>query len=296
MARQNPIPEVDRQIGERLRKFRIEQTGLSAVEFARRMGIDSNRLATYEHGRAPLRYEIADKAAKEFNISQRWLAEGIEPIRWYVSIPQALQEIIPKRSIFSDAYEPFLKPHVEMTLAELANFWGVAQTDMGLDAAQYLAETNTTGVSNLDLLNILHRNLVRHVGEIPPDLYQKFFSQIITSCRKFQEANAKRIGEWKQTPRVHIPPTWVAQAKKSSLTKEAESLTSDPVQPVLPKLIQRLQRATAERGSKSELAKWLGVHRQSVTDWLSGKQEPGGEITLRLLHWVEQRECQKQKL
>jgi DNA-binding transcriptional regulator YiaG len=65
------------------------------------------------------------------------------------------------------------------------------------------------------------------------------------------------------------------------------------VQPVLPKLIERLKRATEARGSKAELAAWLGVHRQSVTDWLSGKQEPGGEITLRLLTWVEQQERQK---
>ncbi|HEV2438192.1 MAG TPA: helix-turn-helix transcriptional regulator [Verrucomicrobiae bacterium] len=79
-------------------------------------------------------------------------------------------------------------------------------------------------------------------------------------------------------------------SKNILLTNKVDSLTSAEMQPVLPKLIERLKRATAERGKKSDLAKWLGVHRQSVTDWLSGKQEPGGEITLRMLRWVEQQE------
>jgi transcriptional regulator with XRE-family HTH domain len=77
------------------------------------------------------------------------------------------------------------------------------------------------------------------------------------------------------------------------LTTEADSLTTEDVKPVLPKLIERLKKATLQRGQKVALAKWLGVHRQSVTDWLSGKQEPGGEITLRMLKWVEAQERQK---
>jgi transcriptional regulator with XRE-family HTH domain len=75
----------------------------------------------------------------------------------------------------------------------------------------------------------------------------------------------------------------------SELTYQALSLTTETVRPVMPKLIERLKRATAQRGSKTALAKWLGVHRQCVTDWLSG-QEPGGEMTLRLLQWVELQE------
>jgi DNA-binding XRE family transcriptional regulator len=97
---------------------------------------------------------------------------------------------------------------------------------------------------------------------------------------------------------VWPPFAWLIQktpdpAEKPLLTKEVTSLTSIGMQPVLPKLILRLKKATAERGKKSELAKWLGVHRQSVTDWLTGKQEPGGETALRMLQWVEQQERQQ---
>jgi transcriptional regulator with XRE-family HTH domain len=103
-------------------------------------------------------------------------------------------------------------------------------------------------------------------------------------------------------PSLNVGKYLLAEPEKSEpektrqserLTIEANTLTTENVQPVLPKLIQRLKRATEERGKKVELAEWLGVHRQMVTDWLSGKQEPGGEITLQLLHWVEQQERQK---
>ena len=84
-----------------------------------------------------------------------------------------------------------------------------------------------------------------------------------------------------------------ASSQKTGLTNQADALTHEGVKPVLPQLIQRLKHATEPHGKKSELAKWLGVHRQMVTDWLSQRQEPGGENTLRLLHWVERQERQK---
>ena len=74
------------------------------------------------------------------------------------------------------------------------------------------------------------------------------------------------------------------------LTTEALGPTLPPLKPILPTLIERLQRATDGYGRKTELAKWLGVSRQSVNDWVSGRKEPSGETTLRLLHWVGQEE------
>jgi outer membrane biogenesis lipoprotein LolB len=67
----------------------------------------------------------------------------------------------------------------------------------------------------------------------------------------------------------------------------------------LPHLLKRLALATKESGRMSELADFLGmatgkrVPLASVSRWLSGKREPGGEITLQLLHWVEHQERQK---
>jgi len=80
---------------------------------------------------------------------------------------------------------------------------------------------------------------------------------------------------------------------KKDLTKYPQEGNTDNVKPILPKLIERLRKATEERGRKTELASWLGVSPQKVTDWLSERVEPSGENTLRLLHWVEQQTCKK---
>ena len=58
----------------------------------------------------------------------------------------------------------------------------------------------------------------------------------------------------------------------------------------MPGFRERLKKALAERGRKTALAKLLGVPLASVSQWLSGEREPGGEYTLKLLRWVEQQE------
>jgi transcriptional regulator with XRE-family HTH domain len=80
---------------------------------------------------------------------------------------------------------------------------------------------------------------------------------------------------------------------KSELTYYPITGNTPEVQPRLPELIDRLRNATMEHGRKTELAKWLGVSPQKVTDWLSERVEPSGETTLRLLYWVEKQERQK---
>lgn len=70
------------------------------------------------------------------------------------------------------------------------------------------------------------------------------------------------------------------------------------MQPQLPKLIERLRKATKAHGRKAALAKALGVSPQKVTDWLSDREDhpaPSGEYALQLLNWVEHQEHDKTK-
>jgi DNA-binding transcriptional regulator YdaS (Cro superfamily) len=67
------------------------------------------------------------------------------------------------------------------------------------------------------------------------------------------------------------------------------------MQDQMQRLRGRLIRATAVRGQKAALAKWLGVSMSSVSTWLAGTKEPSGETTLRLLQWAEQHERQQNK-
>lgn len=296
MARQNPVPEIDQQIGKRLRKFRIEIQGLSAVEFARRIDIDSNRLATYEHGRAPIRYDIADHAANVFNISQRWLVEGLEPVNYYVAIDRELREKIPERAIFSSVYNDFLKPHIEEHFASLVHLWDGKFDQEGLDVMQEMGQNHVGGVSALFALNFLYRNLVHVVRDIPPDLFQQFYNDISRAGKEFRQQNSKRIEEWQKTPKVDSAPAWTLKNStdgEKDLTDTSEVRKVSDVKSEIQQLLERVRALVSAKGMKAKLATSLNVPQSRLSEWLGGKCNPSGETTLRLLHWVEQQERQK---
>lgn len=289
MARQNPISEVDQQIGQRLRNFRIEKTGLSAVEFARRMGIDSNRLASYEHGRSPLPYEIANCAAFTFNICQRWLAEGIEPVRFYVSIGRQLRERFPKRAVFSDIYKGFLKPYIDDFFQQLAKSWGGNISDESLSMEQTFGNTSVGDADGLFLLSCLHSYFVKMVSTIPPDLYQAFYRDTMAACQEFYRVNSKRIETWESLQKKEATPSWIIQTQKTHLTDTSGSASNAGMKAQWPELKKQLRQATAQIGAKSTLAKFLKVDPTQISQWLSDSKsarEPGAEYALQMQAWL----------
>ena len=84
--------------------------------------------------------------------------------------------------------------------------------------------------------------------------------------------------------------------KKWELTNVTAAGNVSAVKSTMAKLLDRLNKATSQRGMKSKLAKVMGVPLVNISQWLSGAREPGGETTLRLLHWVEQQERQPNTL
>lgn len=52
------------------------------------------------------------------------------------------------------------------------------------------------------------------------------------------------------------------------------------------KLIEDVKRKAAKPGAKAELARKLDVAPARISEWLSGKKEPGGDYALRLQKWV----------
>jgi len=82
------------------------------------------------------------------------------------------------------------------------------------------------------------------------------------------------------------------QARKLKLPDAETSSNFAEVKAQLPSLLERLRKATAETGKKSELAEFLAkvtkanVPLASVSRWLSGEREPGGEIALQLDAWA----------
>jgi transcriptional regulator with XRE-family HTH domain len=99
-----------------------------------------------------------------------------------------------------------------------------------------------------------------------------------------------------EVPYKDLPDEVAAEMPKrqeNDLTGAETRIISVEVKAQLPNLLERLNRATEETGTMSALADYLGVPLASVSRWLSGKRKPGGEITLKMLRWVEKQERQQ---
>jgi DNA-binding transcriptional regulator YiaG len=88
---------------------------------------------------------------------------------------------------------------------------------------------------------------------------------------------------------------WLESAKDyyKKLDENDENRNSARVNTEMQALLQKLRRLTDQTGKKAELARFLRVSQSRVFDWLSGKCEPGGQNTLKLLQLVEEQEGKK---
>lgn len=75
--------------------------------------------------------------------------------------------------------------------------------------------------------------------------------------------------------------------QRKDLTNAESSINFAPVKAQLPNLLEELKHATAAPGKKTELAKFLGAPLASVSRWLSGEREPGGETVLKMQAWLK---------
>jgi len=86
-----------------------------------------------------------------------------------------------------------------------------------------------------------------------------------------------------------------AESTKHRLTQSSENskVRGDMKLPrTVQQMLEDVRRFTKAHGMKAALAKFLGVPQARVSEWLDGKYEPSGKITLKMLHWVEQQERQ----
>lgn len=82
------------------------------------------------------------------------------------------------------------------------------------------------------------------------------------------------------------------EGKETTLTNAPKTEIDDVVKSEMQHLLDKVRKLTEPRGAQSALAEFLQVPTSRVSEWLSGKCEPGGQNTLRLLQWVEQQERQ----
>ena len=127
VPRKNPVADIDKEIGRRLRAARDDRAAKrSAV--ALRVGISPDQLANYEMGRAPLPWIAGNAICKLLDISQVWLASGISNAEFdgyqAANLEDVSQDVL-KRKRFSDAFREFFKPRLEaQQIQDLADLLG----------------------------------------------------------------------------------------------------------------------------------------------------------------------------
>jgi transcriptional regulator with XRE-family HTH domain len=262
------VNEREKLIGARLRKYR-EMLQVPRSKFSVTIGFGTERVASYEAGRAPLRYEVFRAVTLHYRISPRWLATQIGIPALPAPFDDAsLLGFIKPGALFSEVYDAHLAATLETNPLE-AQF----RLDM--------VEKKLSGA----LVEFWHD------ASFPSSEKEEAAKQLV----------APFIGDLARVDRALRLRKKIRSysTKKYDLTYASTSLKFADVKTQLPNLRERLNRATKETGKMSALADFLGkatgqrVPLASVSRWLSGKREPGGEVTLQMLRWVEQQERQK---
>jgi transcriptional regulator with XRE-family HTH domain len=251
------------------------RAGWSQTDLAKLVGTTRDGLATVEYGRTPLRFWLADRICQELNVCQRWLAEGKGSLAGYVGVPPEIMLEIAQGELFSAAYERRLGHFVKRQVLETE--------------ALARAITDQAGGANRLLQDRLYNLAICWFQRIPPHLYDQYFRELMALSSEFFQQHRSQF-ETESWPPPPISPSSDSEKKMLPATS-LKSNTGIVNIRTLDGLRAALRANTSKKGEKAALANLLQVPQARVSEWLSGKKEPGGETTLRLLHWVEQQKC-----
>jgi DNA-binding transcriptional regulator YiaG len=257
-------------VGARLRMFREGFCKMSRTAFALSIGIGSERLASYESGRAPLRFELFQRMNREHFINPQWLATGEGPVRFSGPLEGTdyARYIAPEtpRARFMDVYKSAIAPYLDLemmrALIDVNQFMGAVEALERLSTQAVVALPESTRAKLRDVINALEMVLeaAENLRTIESNAVQKALPTASTTT-------AKTID------------TLPGEAYDSAT--EMKNLW----QPWK----NRLQKVCAPDGAKARCARELQVSRQLVSKWLE-KTEPTADFALRLIGWIEKEE------
>lgn len=194
MPRKNPLPRSELEIGQRVRIVR-ERAGFSRAAFARKVGGDSSTITNVEHGRAPLRFELAERICARFGVNPRWLATGLLPVNYRMHSYGYSSRIAPRRP-FSAAYSEFLAAVTEKALKTAATKAGCRIEDLD-ESPIALDPSSPDAVAARETR--LMQWMVTALGVLPPQLHEPFVAAIAAASNVFFRTHAKAIAKNRRT-------------------------------------------------------------------------------------------------
>ena len=256
-------------IGARLAAAR-QSAGLNQKYLAGRVGMSRDQLATIEQGRVPLRFWAGWKICRELNISQVWLMTGSGSKSPFLALDLETAEVaLDERSPFHEICSIVLGERLLEAARNIESFragWkGVSSIPEPMD--ETAIQWRRTRITRLQ------------------DQAQGMMREAERLEQEIKSAGASSPGEDDQHP----------PGENNKLTTSSTYAKMPSVKSQLENLLAALNRLTEKSGKKTELADFLDAPLASVSRWLSGKRDPGGETTLQLLRWVEQQERQQKQ-
>jgi transcriptional regulator with XRE-family HTH domain len=265
-----------------------ERVGWPQSALAFELGISRNKLLAITRGTTPLRYDLGRRICDRFGVSVAWLAAGWGDPNEPLLIAAELDARIPIRVLLSKAFFNFIEPSLTIIQRRVLKHGQPTGFKLTFPQPVGLPMDRTREWMILE-------DVRRAVKAAPENLRLELCRAIVKSIAEFRETRGLDIradaGLWGRTDSAkHKSPV---ESQNQGLTVPSEFSKSSSVKSELDKLIARVKRTASKPGMKSELARALGVAPARITEWLSGKNEPGGGYTLQLLQWVEQQERQK---
>jgi transcriptional regulator with XRE-family HTH domain len=278
------MDDKQRAIGARLQASR-EARQWSQLALAQMAGVTRDQLSGVEYGRNPLRYGLAERVCRILRISQRWLAEGKDPMNYVFTVSPNLRRQIPKRLLFSEAYDHFLKSLIEKHVEENPAISDKGINPSDLKSIHDAALPHIGAVGKAKVAEFATGLITEILSLLPPHLLQDFYKCLALFVRNYRNVRVDEINKFsKIRPRVR---------GKFGLTNVTQVGNTPPVR--YGDLLRKLCKLTESHGKKAELAAFMQVPMPRISEWLAGKREPRAESTLRLLEWVRAEEAKQTK-
>ncbi len=277
---------VQETIGARLAEIRRGKDA-SQSEFAHHIGLTRAQLSNVEMGRSSLRYGPAARAldADDSSYDTRPFLHPLNPL-WLAGLvdwPMQLDW-------------PFLLP----PLASIGLSSSTKFSQFVLDHQGLLKSLTSRDISGARLPDRWLRPYFMHWCRL-----QTRYEQSFDGCLKVQELFAdsakslakaspnargllKVFGKTSPMAAAYIEFLKEKHPSQTLLTQDSENRNKSSMQ--MRELLERVRALTSAGGMKAKLASDLDVPLPRVSEWLSGKYQPNGETTLRLLQWVQEQE------
>jgi hypothetical protein len=229
---------------------------------------------------------LAVQLCEEWDINPVWLATGIGPQDLWPALPMPSLDQLrePQNAVFSSVFDR----HLASLLLPDTNRYEVGSIPSNLEAATdyfkrlglyYIQLQSELWISNLSSDSALE--FAKELNKAGHEIFLRYPKEEWSVALK--TAHQLSLSEQAREDRKKIP----LRSGDVSVTIPNVKLKALDV------LLARANRVAAESAKRLALIEFLKAPRESVSRWLSGKREPGGEIALRILQWVEEEERQQ---